>query len=398
MMSRTPVTDAELRGSMETPTVVPVMPVLSPTMLLPRLQPVERCFPFDHPGVSYHYFARNGIYDLARQWGLVGKEVLFPTYFHGVELDALLAAGVQPSFFPVDGGMCVDCKDIVARIRPDTRAVYLIHYLGFPGPVREIAEICRERKLLLIEDCALALLSRQRDQPLGTFGDAAVFCLYKTLPVPNGGALVVLRGEPPRFPKVAPALRTPLSYISASLGMQFESHGNVLAASLLRTATTVTRTLTSRVTAERVEVGSQDFDLTDANLAMSSIVHVLLSGQRYSKIVERRRRNFSLLLERLRKFTTPVFDRLPDGVCPLFYPLQVRNKQPIMEFLLARGIETVNFWSRSHRILPEGLFPEADRLRRSIVELPCHQDASPETMIRIAEEVYRGRHLLGVPA
>lgn len=394
MTPQTPVTGAELRGSMETPSIAAVMPALSPTMLLPRLRPVERSFPFDHPGVSYHYFARNGIYDLARQWGLAGKEVLIPAYFHGVELDALLAAGVRPSFFPVDGRMRVDCKDIVARIGPDTRAVYLIHYLGFPAPVREIAEVCRERKLLLIEDCALALLSRLGDQPLGTFGDASVFCLYKTLPVPNGGALVVLRGEPPRFPKVAPPLRAPLSEIAASLGMHFKIHGNFLAASLLRPATSVARTLSSRVRGERVDVGSQDFDLTNANLAMSSIVHVLLRGQRYSEIVERRRRNFSLLLERLRKLTTPVFDRLPDGVCPLSYPLQVRDKQPIMEFLLARGIETVNFWSRSHRILPEGPFPEVDRLRRSIVELPCHQDASPETMIRIAEEVYRGRHLL----
>ncbi|MGQ0665975.1 MAG: DegT/DnrJ/EryC1/StrS family aminotransferase [Nitrospiraceae bacterium] len=370
------------------------MPALSAAMLLPRLNAVERCFPFDHSGVTYHYFARNGIYDLARLWNLDGKEVLFPAYFHGVELDALLAAGVRPSFFPVDGRMRVDSKEIVARIGPDTRAVYLIHYLGFPGPVREIVEICRERKLLLIEDCALALLSRLDDQPLGTFGDAAAFCFYKTLPVPNGGALVLLKGKASNVPKVAPSLQTSLSYMSASLVTQFESHGHRLAASFLRTATSVARTLMTRTTTERVDVGSQDFDLTDANLAMSSVVHLLLRNQRYSEIVERRRRNFTLLLDRLRKFTRPVFDRLPDGVCPLFYPLQVRDKQPILEFLSSRGIEAVNFWSRSHRILPEGLFPEVDHLRRSIVELPCHQDVSSDTMSRIADEIYDGRHLL----
>lgn len=374
--------------------IAPAMPALSPTMLFPRLRPTERSFPFDHLGVSYHYFARNGIYDLARLWGLEGQEVLFPAYFHGVELDALLAAGVRPSFFPVHSRMHLDYHDVVTRIRPGTRAVYLIHYLGFPGPVREIAEVCRERNLLLIEDCALALLSRLGDRPLGTFGDAAVFCLYKTLPVPNGGVLVVLHGETPRFPKVAPPVRAPLATVAAFLGMHFESHGNLVSQSLLRTARTVARKLSSWVGGERVEVGSQEFDLNYADLAMSSIVHVLLSGQKYSQIVNRRRRNFGLLLERLREFTTPVFDRLPDGVCPLFYPLQVRDKHPIMEHLLARGIETVNFWSRSHRVLPEGLFPEVDHLRRSILELPCHQDLSPDTMLRIAEEVSRCRHLL----
>jgi dTDP-4-amino-4,6-dideoxygalactose transaminase len=363
-------------------------------MLCPRLGALERCFPFDHPGTSYHYFARNGIYDLARQWGLGGKEVLFPAYFHGVELDALLAAGVRPSFFPVDGGMRVDCKDIVAGITPDTRAVYLIHYLGFPAPVREIAEICRERKVLLIEDCALALLSRLESQPLGTFGDAAVFCLYKTLPVPNGGALVVHRGETPHFPKAAPPLRTPLSFTVGSLETYFESHGQALAASFIRAGMAVARGFVSRVKAERVEVGTQDFDLAEANLAMSSMVRLLLNRQDYPGIVERRRRNYQLLLDQLRGVTTPVFDSLPDGVCPLFYPLRVSDKQAVMDFLLTRKVDTVNFWSASHRTLPEGRFLDVDRLRRSIVELPCHQDIAPETMLWIAEQVKRCPHLL----
>jgi len=387
------VSSTERCGSPGSPIIAAAMPALSPTMLLPRRRPIERPFPFDHAGVSYHYFARNGIYDLARHWGLEGQEVLFPAYFHGVELDALLTAGVRPSFFPVHSRMQVDHHDIVARIRPGTRAIYLIHYLGFPGPVCELAEVCRERNILLIEDCALALLSRHGDRALGTFGNAAVFCLYKTLPVPNGGALVVLHGRTPRFPKVAPPLRAPLANVAAFLEVHFELHGNLLAQSLLRTTRKTARKLFGRGGGERVEVGSQEFDLKCADLAMSSIVHVLLSRQKYSQIVERRRRNFGLLLERLREFTTPVFDPLPDGVCPLFYPLEVRDKQPIMDHLLARGIESVNFWSRSHRLLPDGLFPEVDHLRHSILELPCHQTLSPQTMMRIAEEVYRCRHL-----
>ena len=37
---------------------------------------------------------------------------------------------------------------------------------------------------------ALSLLSEVGGRPLGAFGDYAVFCLYKTLPVPNGALLV----------------------------------------------------------------------------------------------------------------------------------------------------------------------------------------------------------------
>ena len=53
-----------------------------------------------------------------------------------------------------------------------------------------LADLCRRRNMLLVEDCALALLSADGSQPLGTFGDWAVFCLYKTLPLPNGAVLV----------------------------------------------------------------------------------------------------------------------------------------------------------------------------------------------------------------
>ena len=79
-----------------------------------------------------------------------------------------------------------DCDELAALCTPDVRALYVIHYLGWPQPIAALAAFCRERGLPMIEDCALALLSRTANRPLGTFGDYSVFCLYKSLPVPNG--------------------------------------------------------------------------------------------------------------------------------------------------------------------------------------------------------------------
>src|SRR5260370_5676130 len=179
-------------------------PVLSPSMVWPRRRHPELPFPFNHPSARYFYFARNAIYALARHWNLAGKEVLFPSYFHGVELEALLAAGVHVRFYPVRQGMRVNLDEVVSLIRDRTRVIYLIHYLGFPGPVRELSELCRHRNLLLIEDCALALLSRHEERLLGSWGDAAIYCLYKSLPVPNGGAIVLRRGGLSAFWKHSP--------------------------------------------------------------------------------------------------------------------------------------------------------------------------------------------------
>src|SRR6478672_1683471 len=99
-----------------------------------------RAFPFDQETATSYYMARYGIYALARAWRLAGQEVLVPAYCHGVEMEALTAAGVRLRYYPVRAGMTVSARDIAARVTPETRAVYLIHYLGFPGPVEEVAE------------------------------------------------------------------------------------------------------------------------------------------------------------------------------------------------------------------------------------------------------------------
>lgn len=374
--------------------LAPIYPTVAPRMLFPRLRSREMAFPFDQPGVTYYYLARNAIFALAWLWKLSGHEVLFPAYFHGVELDPLLAAGIRPSFFPVDGQMQVRCEEVLSRISPRTRAVYLTHYLGFPGPVREIAEACRERGIPLIEDCALAFLSRLGDRPLGSFGDAAVFCLYKTLPVADGGVLVLREPSPTPSPPARPPLRAPLMATASSLALHFQLNGNRAAQLTMAALRTLGRGIVRRVSPEHIGVGSQLFELRHAHFAMSPLSRLVLAGQHLSTIVEHRRRNFLILLDRLRSISSPVFDRLPEGVCPLFYPLRVRDKRAVMERLSSRGIESVNLWSLSHPAMPEGTFPEVDQLRRTIVEVPCHQDLSPETMGAIADAVYQCRDWL----
>src|SRR5262245_33219680 len=89
-------------------TIASCQPALRLPMLLPRRQPKQSGFPFDRPAVHYYYQARNAIYALAQAWKLAGQEVLFPAYFHGVEVETLLAAGVKLRFYPVHKGMRVD--------------------------------------------------------------------------------------------------------------------------------------------------------------------------------------------------------------------------------------------------------------------------------------------------
>ena len=378
-------TENKIRTPHDSGLFVPAFPLLQPAALLGR-QRAPQVYPLNDPNLEYFYYARNGIYALARSWKLEGQEVLFPSYFHGVELEALLAAGVVPRFYPVHKGMRVDAEEVESLITAKTRAVYLIHYVGFPGPIREIADICRSRHLLLVEDCALALLSRTGSLPLGTLGDAAIFCLYKSLPLPNGGAVLV---QGPGLSKLGVRCSSRafsgVAYLASLLSgnFKFPTGGRThrFLAGLRHQVKAAAQSFGI------APVGSQHFDLSLASAGMSGPAHWILAAQNFEQIIERRRRNYLHLLNRLRPLCEPVFPDIPAGVCPLFFPIPVRQKETVVARLFAKGIQAVNLWSAYHPLAPPGLFPEVDELRQNVVEIPCHQGITENTVERIADEV-----------
>jgi perosamine synthetase len=361
-------------------------PLLSPRMLRPRRRAAGAVFPFNDPTVRYFYFARNGIYALAQLWDLAHEEILFPSYFHGVELESLRAAGVSLRFYPVRWGMRVNVEEVVSRIGPRTRAIYLIHYLGFPGPVEELAQVCRQRGLLLIEDCALALLSRLGDSPLGSWGDAAIFCLYKSLPTPNGGALILRRGDPSALKQVtSPPWSSSLASVASSLDQRFGNHSKNWRQTLREVAHKAGKRTAQSLKMELVRISTDNFNPAHAQLGMSHVCHWVIAAQDFPAIVEKRRRNYLHMLEGLQGVAPPVFDNLPPGVCPLSYPLIADDKPAVVKKLLARGIEAVNMWFPTHPAGPQEPFPETDALRRMVLELPCHQNLTLTDVNHITE-------------
>lgn len=367
---------------------VPCMQTAWPHMLFPRIAAtVPLVFPFDQPALRYRYFARNAVWDAVRMLGLAGRKVLMPAYHHGVELETLLAAGVTPVFFRVDGQMRADFDDARGR-SAGAAALYVIHYAGFPQDMQAARQLAASLGVPLIEDCALSLLSRDGEKPLGSFGDVSVFCLYKTLPVPNGGALLA-RGELARRLDLLPPVKSPplastASHLIGGLLSNLELRTGDIGRRARQAMRDAGRWLVRRAKVERVSTGTQHFNLQDVDLGMSAASHLLLRNQEFARIVESRRRNYFLLYAMLRDVAPPVTGELKPGVCPLFYPMPTDDKAGAIARLLARGVETVDFWRVRHPAVPAGAFPEVDRLRERVLELPVHQDLSPADAEHVA--------------
>ena len=366
---------------------VPALPTLWPRMLWQRRR-TEPVFPFDAPTVRYFYFARNAVWLAVKALGLEGYEVLVPAYHHGVEVEALIDAGAQVRFFRVDSRMRPDLEDLERKVGPRTRGVYLIHYLGFPGPAAEVRAIADRHHLAFIEDCALSLLSASGQRPLGQLGDASVFCFYKTLPVPHGGALVMGGGQPMGLPEplVPPRVST-ARHLASALLMNAELRAGAAGRGLRRTLRALGRRAAHATGALNVATGTAHFERAHSGLGISPLALRLAQAQDAAAIVAARRRNYFLLLGRLRERAAPVFGSVPAGVAPLFYPLRLRDPEAVAERLAARGVETVAFWRTGHPACDLAGYPEVSALRRGVLEIPIHQDLTPAAAARVADAV-----------
>ena len=181
-----------------------------------------------------------------------------------------------------------------------------------------------------------------------------------------------------------PALASTASHLIGNMLSNLELRTGEVGRRVRQAMRDAGRWVVRRANVERVATGTQHFNIDDVQLGMSAASHLVLRNQDTAGIVERRRRNYFLLYAALRDVAPPVTGELKPGVCPLFYPMPVDDKAGAMARLLARGVETVDFWRVRHPAVPPGLFPEVDRLRERVLELPVHQDLSPADAEHVA--------------
>lgn len=349
-------------------------------------------FPFTARRQHRCFRARHAIYHLFR--ALQDERtltVLAPDYNSGNEVLALHASGATVRHFPVGAGAQADV-DTVARLcdRHGADVLYVIHYLGWPQPIEALADLCRRREMLLVEDCALALFSESGGRPLGSFGDFSVFCLYKTLPVPNGAVLVQNRMPIASLDRLRwrQASTASVAGRTAELIVQrLRARTGGLGHALYRAKRLVGRA-SGAAGIGRVPVGDIGFDLRHVDLAMSSLSSHVVRWLDLTSVRPRRVRNFQRLAGRIDAHATLLARTIADGVCPLFCPVLVPDKQGAAAALRARGIEPLEFWNAgATSASDEG--HTARYLRRHVLGLPVHQDLTPGQIDYMAHHVSR---------
>ena len=116
-----------------------------------------------------------------------GEEVVVPANTFASTANAVLYEGGKVVLADCDlDSFNVTADSLVEKITGKTRAIVVTHVGGNPCDMREIVDICEERKIHLFEDAAHALGSTYRGQKCGSFGSGAAFSLYPTKVVTSG--------------------------------------------------------------------------------------------------------------------------------------------------------------------------------------------------------------------
>ena len=372
-------------------TFVPTYQGLSAAHLVRPAVTAAAPYPFNAPHRLPYYRARNAIYHLFRalRESTPSLTVLAPDYYSGNEIMAIEAAGAKVRYCPVGYDMQWDPAEVERLCRthaPDL--LYVIHYAGWAQPMDELVEICRKREMLLVEDCALSLLSQTPDgRALGSFGQWSVFCLYKTLPLPNGALLVQndRRIESLERLQLRHAGSASVAGRMAELFVQrIRGQVNGVGAALQAVKRGM-GVAAGALAVQRANVGDIGFNLDEVDLAMSPISARLLERFDYEDIRRRRVANYQQLVRELDPAVTPMFPVLPEGVCPLFFPVIVPNKAEAAEALRRRGVDALEFWNDAVGDGSE-MGPNARFFRTHVLELPIHQDLSPRHISHVARQ------------
>ena len=121
-----------------------------------------------------------------------GDEVLVPDITFAATANAVIHVGATPVLIDIDPETWgFDKQSLSEAVSENTRAAIPVHLYGLPTLDYEILHFFEAHKIVVVEDCAEALGTRQQQRHVGSQGAACTFSFFanKTLTTGEGGAV-----------------------------------------------------------------------------------------------------------------------------------------------------------------------------------------------------------------
>ena len=134
------------------------------------------------------------------------KIVLCPSNTFMATPLSIIKAGGNVEFIDCNkGDLCMSAEDLKNKIdNYNPSAVFVVHIGGhIASQIEEISKLCKEKGIVLIEDCAHAHGASWNGKKAGTWGDVGIYSFYatKTISTGEGGMLVSKNNDLIEFAK-----------------------------------------------------------------------------------------------------------------------------------------------------------------------------------------------------
>lgn len=127
-----------------------------------------------------------------------GDEVIMPSFTFVSTANAVVLRGATPVFVDIQPDtLNIDPVATRAAVTNRTKAIFAVHYAGFPADMDALADIAKDHDLFLVEDAAQALGSTYKGRLAGSLSDMAAFSFHETKNIISGegGALAINRHD-----------------------------------------------------------------------------------------------------------------------------------------------------------------------------------------------------------
>jgi perosamine synthetase len=126
------------------------------------------------------------------------SEVLVSNYTMVATANVVKFSGLKVKLVDISNkDLCMCPKDLIKKITKKTKVVIYTQMNGRIGQINKIKEICRKKKLTLIEDAAHAIGSYNQNKHAGNLGIAGSFSfsMPKLITMGQGGAIITNNNE-----------------------------------------------------------------------------------------------------------------------------------------------------------------------------------------------------------
>ena len=126
-----------------------------------------------------------------------GDEIILPTFTFVASFEAVLSVGAIPVLVDVDDTLTLNPEAVRNAITPKTKCVMSVHMCGSMADMDALVAICKEHKLILLEDACQSIGGSYKGKKLGTIGDAGTFSFdfVKTITCAEGGVVMTNRED-----------------------------------------------------------------------------------------------------------------------------------------------------------------------------------------------------------